>query len=58
MSEDKSSVERLLLEAFDAGVEVLYLTAATSIASIRERDVRNGFRAVTRLTPPLLFSMM
>ena len=47
MGENKSSVERLLIEAFDAGVEVLYLTAATSIASIRERDVRNGFRAVT-----------
>ena len=47
MDEDKSSVERSLRGAFDVGVEVLYLTAATSIASIRERDVRNGFRAVT-----------
>ena len=47
MGENKSSVERLILETFDAGVEVLYLTAAASIASIRERDVRNGFRAVT-----------
>ena len=37
MGENKSSVERLLLEALDAGVEVLYLTAATSIVSIRER---------------------
>ena len=47
MGEDKSSVERLLLEPFDAGVEVLCLKAATSIASIRERGVRNGFRAVS-----------
>ena len=47
MDEDKSSVERLLRGAFDVGVEVPYLTAATSIVSIRERDVRNGFRAVT-----------
>ena len=46
MDEDKSSVERLLRGAFDAGVEVLYLTAGTSIASTRESDVRNRFRAV------------
>ena len=47
MYEDKSSVERPLRGASYVGVEVLYLTAATSIASIRERDVRNGFCAVT-----------
>ena len=47
MNEDKSSVERPLRGASYVGVEVLYLTAATSIASIRERDVRNGFCAVT-----------
>ena len=47
MDEDKSSVERLLREPFHAGVEVLYLTVDTSITSIRERGVGNGFRAVT-----------
>lgn len=58
MDEDKRSVERLLESAIDAEVDVLYLTVDTSITSVREKDVRNGFRAVTRLTPPLLFSMM
>ena len=28
---------------------------ARAITSIRERDVRNGFRAVSRLTPALLW---
>ena len=47
MDEGKSSVEPFLRGAFDVGVEVLYLTVDTSITSIRERGVGNGFRAVT-----------
>lgn len=58
MDEDKTYVERLLQAAVAAQIDVLYLTVDTSITSVREKDVRNGFRAVTRLTPSLLFSMM
>lgn len=57
MDRDKSFVEALLEAASDAAVEVLYLTVDTSVTSVREKDVRNGFRAVTKLNAPLLFSM-
>lgn len=58
MDEDKSFVEQLLQSAVDAGIEVLYLTVDTSVTAVREKDVRNGFRSVTHLTPALVFSMM
>lgn len=58
MDRDKSFVEDLLQSAIDADVDTLYLTVDTSVTSVREKDVRNGFRAVTRLNAPLLFSMM
>lgn len=58
MDRDKSFVELLLQSAVDAEIDVLYLTVDTSITSVREKDVRNGFRAVTRLNTPLLFSMI
>jgi isopentenyl diphosphate isomerase/L-lactate dehydrogenase-like FMN-dependent dehydrogenase len=58
MDRDKSFVEKLLQAAVDADTDVLYLTVDTSVTSVREKDVRNGFRAVTRLNAPLLFSMM
>ena len=44
--------------AEDAEVETLIYTADTAVTSVRERDVRNGFRAVRRLNPTLIFSMM
>jgi isopentenyl diphosphate isomerase/L-lactate dehydrogenase-like FMN-dependent dehydrogenase len=58
MDRDKSFVEKLLQSAIDANIDELYLTVDTSITSVREKDVRNGFRAVKRLNAPLLFSMM
>ena len=58
MDRDKSFVEDLLQSAASADVETLYLTVDTSVTSIRERDVRNGFRSITQLTMPLLFSML
>ena len=54
----RSFVEQLVESAEDAEVETLFYTADTAVTSIRERDVRNGFRAVKRLNPTLLFSMM
>jgi len=58
MDRDKSFVEDLLQSAVDADIDVLYLTVDTSVTSVREKDVRNGFRAVTKITPALAFSMM
>lgn len=40
------------------GVRRIYLTVDTAITSIRERDVRNGFRSVSRMTPGLLWQFM
>lgn len=37
------------------GVGRIFLTVDTAITSVRERDVRNGFRAVERLTPGLFW---
>lgn len=34
-------------------VETIFLTVDTAITSVRERDVRNNFREVTRITPAL-----
>jgi isopentenyl diphosphate isomerase/L-lactate dehydrogenase-like FMN-dependent dehydrogenase len=58
MDRDKSFVEYLLQAAEDANVDVLHLTVDTSVTSVREKDSRNGFRAVTKLNASLLFSMM
>ena len=47
MDKDKSFVEDLLAAAIEADIDVMYLTVETSVTSVREKDVRNGFRAVT-----------
>lgn len=39
-------------------VQRIFLTVDTAITSVRERDVRNGFRAVDRLTPELLWQFI
>ncbi|MDQ0391140.1 alpha-hydroxy acid oxidase [Labrys monachus] len=51
---DRSFCEELLAEAERAGVDTLFLTVDTAITSVRERDVRNGFRSLTKLSPGLL----
>lgn len=38
-----------------SGVRRIFLTVDTSVTSVRERDVRNGFRTADRLTPKLLW---
>ncbi|TDH39338.1 alpha-hydroxy-acid oxidizing protein [Pseudohoeflea suaedae] len=37
------------------GVERIFLTVDTAITSVRERDVKNGFRSVDRMTPGLFW---
>lgn len=51
--EDRSLCEEFLQAAEHAGVDTLFVTVDTAITGIRERDVRNGFRSLTRVTPGL-----
>lgn len=37
------------------GVSRIFLTVDTAITSVRERDVKNGFRSVDRMTPGLMW---
>ncbi len=46
-------MDELLDQARAAGIDTLYLTVDTAITSVRERDVRNGFRSLTRVGPGL-----
>ncbi|MDQ0511387.1 alpha-hydroxy acid oxidase [Ancylobacter amanitiformis] len=50
---DRAIGDALLEQARAAGVETLFVTVDTAITSVRERDVRNGFRSLTRITPAL-----
>ncbi len=50
---DRAIGDELLAQAEEAGVETLFLTVDTAVTSVRERDVRNGFRALTRISPGL-----
>ncbi|MBB3770927.1 isopentenyl diphosphate isomerase/L-lactate dehydrogenase-like FMN-dependent dehydrogenase [Angulomicrobium tetraedrale] len=50
---DRAIGDELLEQARAAGVETLFVTVDTAITSVRERDVRNGFRSLTRITPAL-----
>lgn len=52
--EDRSLCEEFLQAAERVGVDTLFVTVDTAITGIRERDVRNGFRSLTRVTPGLL----
>ncbi|MDO5603554.1 MAG: alpha-hydroxy acid oxidase [Paracoccus sp. (in: a-proteobacteria)] len=42
----------------ETGVRRIFLTVDTAITSVRERDVRNGFRSTDRITLPLLWQFM
>jgi len=57
MLDDRVLCEEFLSAAEEAGVEALYVTVDTAITAIRERDVRNGFRSLTRVTPRLFASL-
>ena len=41
-----------------AGVETLIVTVDCAVLGLRERDTRNGFRSLTRLTPGLAMKLM
>jgi isopentenyl diphosphate isomerase/L-lactate dehydrogenase-like FMN-dependent dehydrogenase len=50
---DRAIMDELLDQVRAAGIDTLYLTVDTAITSVRERDVRNGFRSMTRVGPGL-----
>lgn len=54
--DDRSLMDELLAAAEDAAAEALFVTVDTAVTAVRERDVRNGFRSVTRVSPGLLAS--
>jgi isopentenyl diphosphate isomerase/L-lactate dehydrogenase-like FMN-dependent dehydrogenase len=54
--DDDPEVNAAHLESCRAqGVERIFLTVDTAITSVRERDVRNGFRSIDRVTPGLMW---
>ncbi len=54
---DRGLTEEFVAGAESAGVEALYVTVDTAVTAVRERDVRNGFRSLTRVTPGLAMRM-
>ena len=55
---DRAICDELLDQAREAGVDTLYLTVDTAVTGLRERDVRNGFRALTRIGPGLAMRLL
>lgn len=55
---DRAICDDLLDQAREAGVDTLYLTVDTAITAVRERDVRNGFRSLTRIGPGLAVRLL
>ena len=51
---DRELAREFIAGAVAARASTLYVTVDTTITSVRERDVRNGFRALQHLTPGLL----
>jgi len=50
---DRAMIEALVEQAERQGADALILTVDTAVTGIRERDDRNGFRSLDRLTPGL-----
>lgn len=55
---DRGLALDMLGAARAAGVETLFVTVDCAVPGVRERDVRNGFRSFTRLTPRLAMKLM
>jgi isopentenyl diphosphate isomerase/L-lactate dehydrogenase-like FMN-dependent dehydrogenase len=51
--DDLAICDELLDRAEALGVETVFVTVDTSVTSVRERDLRNGFRSLTRVSPAL-----
>ena len=55
---DRSLSEMFMARAEQAGCEAMVLTVDTAVGGVRERDNRNGFRNLTRITPRLALALM
>lgn len=55
---DRGLALDMLGAARAAGVETLFVTVDCGVPGLRERDTRNGFRSLTRLTPGLALRLM
>lgn len=55
---DPALAEHFIRRAEHAAVDVLCLTVDIPVATVRERDVRNGFRYLSRITPRLAMSFL
>jgi isopentenyl diphosphate isomerase/L-lactate dehydrogenase-like FMN-dependent dehydrogenase len=55
LDEDPTVNEEHLESCRTHRVERIFLTVDTAITSVRERDVKNGFRSVDRMTPGLFW---
>ncbi|WP_107340886.1 alpha-hydroxy acid oxidase [Agrobacterium pusense] len=55
---DRTLCEEFIVAAEHAGVDTLFVTVDTAITGIRERDVRNGFRSLTKVTPGLFARLL
>lgn len=58
MLKDRALSASMLEQAQAAGVETLFLTVDCAVTGIRERDIRNGFRSRTRLSPGLALRLL
>lgn len=54
---DRGLAQRMIDIAIRTDVEVLCVTVDTPIGGVREKDVRNGFRSLTKVTPKLAFAL-
>jgi isopentenyl diphosphate isomerase/L-lactate dehydrogenase-like FMN-dependent dehydrogenase len=55
---DRKLAARMIETAIRCQVETLCVTVDTPIGGVREKDVRNGFRSLTRITPGLALALM
>ena len=55
---DRGLAELFMARAESVGVEALCVTVDTSVGGVRDRDIRNGFRSLSRLTPGLALKLM
>ena len=55
---DRALAQRMIEIAIRANVEALCVTVDTPVSGVREKDVRNGFRSVARLTPRLALALL
>lgn len=57
MLKDREVARGMIAAARAAEVEAICLTVDTPVGGLRERDVRNGFRSLTRVTPRLALAL-